>query len=188
MMTTPATSIDLSPAQKKLILRKRARQLAKEEERVRHAASPLDIVEFRLGDEHYGIESGAVREVYAVKALTPLPGTPPHVLGIINVRGQILPVIDLRKVLGLPGTVTSVNAIIIAHSTVAEVGVHIDVIVGVREVVERLQDAPATLGVRAQYLKGVTADRLAVLDIERLVASTRLAPAETVEPDALGRD
>src|SRR4029453_9458434 len=56
---------------------------------------------FRHGEEIYAVPSSAVREVYPLKGLSPLPCTPPFVLGVINARGHILPVIDLTSLLGL---------------------------------------------------------------------------------------
>jgi purine-binding chemotaxis protein CheW len=88
--------------EKKRILHARAQALARESVREEAAQGALEVVEFLLAYEKYGIESSYVREVYPIRELTPLPGTPPFVLGVTNVRGQILSVIDLKRFFDLP--------------------------------------------------------------------------------------
>src|SRR5579862_4524756 len=122
-----------TPVDKKEILKTRAHLLARE---LRSADEPVDAMEvviFRLADEQYAIESVRVQEVYPIKELTPLPCTPPFVLGIINVRGQILTVIDLRRFFELPiKGLTDLNKVIILQHEESELGVLADAIVGVR--------------------------------------------------------
>src|SRR5688572_7065199 len=84
------------------ILRARARALARPPAHTQGAEAWLHVLEFRLAQERYAIETRYVREVYPLKDLTPLPCTPPFVLGIVNVRGRILPVVDLKKFFDLP--------------------------------------------------------------------------------------
>src|SRR4029077_20843283 len=84
------------------VLRTRARALARPPVQRPAAHTWLEVLEFRLAQESYAIETRYVREVYPLKDLTPLPCTPPFVLGIVNVRGRILPVIDLKKFFDLP--------------------------------------------------------------------------------------
>lgn len=61
-----------------------------------------DFVVFRLGTERYGIRSATTREVLRLPRVVPVPRLPGHIRGIINLRGQILAVTDLRPLLGLP--------------------------------------------------------------------------------------
>ena len=93
------------------------------------------------------------------KELTPLPCCPPFVLGIVNVRGRILPVLDIKKFFGLPEKgLTDLHRIILVGGNDLELGLLADTIVGVRAVaVGDLQPALPTLtGIRGDYLKGVT--------------------------------
>ena len=60
----------------------------------------LQFVAFCVGSQHFGIEIHRVMEVISLPAITPLPGTPNFVEGLIDVRGQLVPVVDLRKRLG----------------------------------------------------------------------------------------
>lgn len=60
------------------------------------------LVTFFLAKEEYGVEIGSVQEIIRATDLTPVPGAPSHVKGVINLRGKIIPVVDLRKRFGLP--------------------------------------------------------------------------------------
>jgi len=154
------------------ILRQRARILAQEPEIVSAAQDYLEVVEFMLGYERYGIESAYVREVYPLMELVPLPGTPASVLGIVNVRSQILSVIDLKKFFGLPEKgLTDLNKIIIIQDDKMEFGILADNIDGVRKVsINDMQvSIPALTGVRADYIKGVTGESLIILDAQKLL-------------------
>src|SRR5262249_53998132 len=84
----------LTPAAQSTVLLQRAQALAQPLAVDTVPSDTFDCVEFRLAHESYGIASSYVREVYPLRELTPLPGTPPFVLGIINVRGEILSVLD----------------------------------------------------------------------------------------------
>ncbi len=61
----------------------------------------LQIVGFRIGDETYGVRISAVREIVRVPAITAVPNAPDYIEGIINLRGKIIPVMDLRKRFGI---------------------------------------------------------------------------------------
>ena len=118
-----------------------------------------------------------MREVYPLNDLTPVPCTPPFVLGIINVRGQIISVIDLKKLFGLPEKgLGDFNKVIILKSDTMEFGVLADVIVGFRTMpLAGLQQIIPTLtGVREEYLLGVTEDRLIVLDAEKILSDEKI--------------
>lgn len=177
------TSIPAAPDARQ-ILRARAQALARPPERPEVAESSLELLEFRLARESYALETRHVREVYPLKNLTPLPCTPPFVLGIVNVRGRITPVIDIKKFFDLPDKgLTDLHRVILVGNDDLELGLLADVIVGVRTVpLDALQASLATLtGIRADYLKGVTAERLVVLDLDRILADPKIIVDEEVE-------
>ena len=159
------------------ILRERARSLARIPSSGLAAESTLDVLEFRLAAERYGLETRYVHEVHPLRELTPLPCTPEFVLGIVNVRGRILPILDLKKFFQLPDQgLTDLHRIIHLRGNGLELGLLADVMVGVRRIpLERLQPSLPTLtGIRAEYLKGVTGERLVVLDLERLLSDPKI--------------
>jgi len=172
----------LSPSAAGQILRERARVLARAPERALDAL--LEVLEFRLGSEHYAVETRNVGEVYPLKDLTPLPRTPTFVRGIVNLRGHILPVLDLKRLFDLPEVgLTDLHCIIVVRSADLEFGLLADVIVGVQTIpLDSLQASLPTLtGIRDEYLKGVTAERLVVLDLPGILADPKIVIHEEVD-------
>jgi len=166
------------------ILRARARALARPPRPASAAGTMLELLEFRLASERYALESRHVQGVYPLRELTPLPCTPPFVLGIVNVRGRILPVLDLKKFFALPEQgLTDLHRIILVRGNDLELGLLADVIVGVRSVAAHsLQPSLPTLtGIRADYLKGISEERLVVLDLARILSDPKIIVHEEVE-------
>jgi purine-binding chemotaxis protein CheW len=181
---TDISSAPASQSDAKQILRARARALARPPQRAAAAEVTLELLEFRLAQERYALETRYVQEVHPLKNLTPLPCTPPFVLGIVNVRGRILPVLDVKKFFDLPEQgLTDLHRIILVRGDDLELGLLADAIVGVRTVpVDSLQPSLPTLtGIRSDYLKGVTAERLVVLDLARILADPKIIVHEEVE-------
>lgn len=159
------------PEDKKKVLRARANLLAKRPA-APQAVGSLEVVEFQIGQEQYGIETRYIREVYPLKDFTQVPGVPSFVFGLINVRGQIISVIDIRKFFEMPEKgLSDLNRVIIIHDEHMEFGILADAILRVRAVpLEELQPSLPTLtGIREEFLKGVTRERLVVLDAEKLL-------------------
>jgi purine-binding chemotaxis protein CheW len=166
------------------ILRARALALARAPRPEAAAGTMLELLEFRLASERYALESRHVQEVHPLQDLTPLPCTPPFILGIVNVRGRILPVLDLKKFFDLPERgLTDLHRIILVRGHGLELGLLADVIVGVRSVAaDSLQPSLPTLtGIRADYLKGVSEERLVVLDLDRLLSDPKIIVHEDVD-------
>lgn len=164
------------------ILLARAHALAQPKEELA-PAEVIELVTFQLAHETYGFEISHVREVYPLRNLTPLPGTPPYVAGVINVRGQVLSVIDIKKFFDLPERgLTDLNKVIILSDDTMAFGILADAIGDVRKVtLEELQcSLPTLTGIREEYLKGITADRLVVLDAASLLADSTIVLHEDV--------
>lgn len=170
------------PAKRKKILSQRAGQLARETGAAQ-TGETIEVVEFTLAYERYAIETAFVREVVPLKDLTPVPCTPDFVLGIVNVRGQIVSAIDIKKFFDLPEKgLTDLNKLLILRSEAMEFGVLADTIAGVSAVpLSYLQPAPPTFtGLREEYLRGVTPEGLAVLDAEKLLSDRNIIVDEEV--------
>jgi purine-binding chemotaxis protein CheW len=137
----------------------------------------VDTVAFLLGDETYAIELSHVREVFPLRQLTPLPCTPPFVRGIVSVRGQILSILDLRRLFDMPERETvEENNVIVVHGDDMEFGLMVQSILGTRAIeLEQLQPPPSPdSGTRPSYLRGVTNDRTALLDATALLSDRQL--------------
>lgn len=168
----------------KRILKARAQALAREPEIADAGDDTIEVVEFVLAYEQYAVETRHVREIYPLEHLTPLPCTPAFVLGIVNVRGEILSVIDLKKFFDLPEKgLTDLNKVIVLQSENMLFGILADAVVGARRVrVAGIQPSLPTLtGVREAYLKGVTSERTVILDAEKLLADETIVVQEQVD-------
>jgi purine-binding chemotaxis protein CheW len=138
-------------------------------------------VEFRLGQERYAFPSSEVREVFPLTELTMLPSLPPFVLGVANVRGRILSVIDIRRLLDFGDTgLTNLHRAIILYGNGMELAVLADEIVGVHasDADKWQRSLPTLSGRREEYLKGVTREQVVVLDAAKLLASRDLLVGE----------
>ena len=162
------------------------------EARARAAAHPpakdddaerLEVLAFTIAGETYGVETYHVGEVCQLKNLTVLPCTAPFIAGVMNRRGQVLAIVDLRKFFGLPSRgLTELNRVIVLRGNDGELGLLADSIDGVQSViVSGLQEGLPTLtGIRERFLKGVTGQMLAVLDGVRLLVDASLKVNEQV--------
>ncbi len=170
------------PEEEKKILRARAGVLATEPEK-KTAGEEIEIVEFLLAYEKYGVDISYVREVYPLNDLTPVPCTPPFILGIINVRGQVMSVIDLKKFFDLPEKgLGDLNKVIILRSDAMEFGILADAVLGVSSVLvsEMQPSLPTLTGIREEYLRGIAKDRTVILDAEKILSDKNIVVKEEV--------
>lgn len=166
------------------ILRSRAKRLSQEIENKGTAEEYSEVLEFLLANETYAIETLFVREVYPMTELVPLPCTPAFVFGLINVRGQILTVLDMKRFLDLPERgITNLNKVIVVRKDTMELGILADEIIGIRNIpVKGFQPPLSTMtGIHAEYLKGVTGERIIILDMERFLSDRKLIVQEGIE-------
>jgi purine-binding chemotaxis protein CheW len=163
------------------VLRARAEAMARERDEGVGARDTLEVLGFLLGQEAYGVETCHVREVQPMNELTPLPGAPAFVLGIVSLRGRVLSVVDIRKLFDIPlkGVGDHDRVIVLQHG-VMELGILGNSILGVLQVAteDLLPTLPTLTGLRAEYLKGVTPDRMAILDAAVLLADERVVVRE----------
>ncbi len=166
------------PAEKlKEILHSRAEAFSREPEKKDEDQNTIEILEFVLAYERYGVESSFIQEVYPMKTFTQLPCTPPFVLGIINARGRIISVLDIKKFFDLPEKgLTDLNKVIILHSAKMEFGILADAISGMRKIplAKLQQELPTLTGIRADFLKGVTPDGIIILDGEKFLNDNKI--------------
>jgi purine-binding chemotaxis protein CheW len=159
--------------------------------RSEESAAPQQVLTFRLGEAHYGVDILRVREIRGFSAVTGLPQIPQHILGVLNLRGSIIPIVDLRMRFGLPEvqynglTVIIVLAVETADGR-AEAGIVVDQVSDVIDVPGGdIRPAPG-VGSReaAEMIRGLApvGDRMIVLlDIDRLIGnelSTAIGAAE----------
>jgi purine-binding chemotaxis protein CheW len=167
----------MSSEEKKKILKQRAMLLKIKPNNEEEFRDELAGIEFLLGDEHYFIESTFVVEVAHLKELTPLPGTPSTILGIFNLRGKILAIISLKKLINLPEkTITNHNRIIILKYQDIELGILADEIAGTSSILKnKLQlNIPGISEKQNDFLMGISPEGLIVLNTEKLLFDSRI--------------
>jgi purine-binding chemotaxis protein CheW len=134
----------------------------------------IELLAFRLGTEEYALLVEQVREVIKLWEITSVPNTPDYVLGVLSLRGKVLPVIDLCKRLGLPSGARDGRArIIVVSLDDEETGLIVDRVTGVVRLLPKdVRPAPDTIsqGVGEEFLRGIARkdDKLYILlDIEK---------------------
>jgi purine-binding chemotaxis protein CheW len=156
------------------ILEERARALARPAE-ASEPVEALSLVVLAVGGERYGVEIRHVREVHSVSPPTPVPGTPPFWIGLVNARGGLYPLLDLRRYLGLPEREGPGRMVLVAGAGLV-VGLMVDDVPEVRDV--PLSDIRPPLGAvpgpMQRVVRGVTPDLLSVIDLEALLADPQL--------------
>ena len=124
-------------------------------------------VRFRVGAESFALPVGHVLEVADVGTLAPVPGAPPSVLGVRNLRGQVLPVIDLATVLGTPRS-KAATKVVITEDAGRRAGLAIDQVTDVGELPGPLQESDSP------FLAGSTladGELVGVVDVEGVFAA-----------------
>ena len=136
----------------------------------------IQLVTFRLQDETYGINVMQVQEVLRVSEIAPVPGAPPYVLGIINLRGNVVTVIDTRGRFGLPaGEISDATRVVIIESDNQVIGMLVDSVAEVVDLRASEIDSAPNIGneENSRYIQGVaTRDSklLIVVDLNRLLS------------------
>ena len=140
---------------------------------------------FSLGEEEYAVPLLQVREVIALPEVTVVPQTPSYFLGIMNLRGQVISVIDLRLKLGFKAGKTKETAVIIFDLGQAKIGVVVDTVNNVLSpTAEDISDRPAGSGNQHEYIAGIyrRTDKLVFLiDMAKALNMTDLAAVQRAQ-------
>lgn len=144
-------------------------------------ASPRELLVFTLGAEQYGIDILKVQEIRGYESVTRIAGAPAFIKGVINLRGSIVPIVDMRLKFELgEASYTPFTVVIILNVLDRTVGVVVD---GVSDVIQLLPDAirPAPefgAAVDTAYIEGLSdvgESMVIVMDIERLMSSAEMS-------------
>jgi purine-binding chemotaxis protein CheW len=141
------------------------------------AAAAAEFISFAVGDEQYGVDIMAVREIKDWSTVTQLPNQPDHVRGVVNLRGVIVPIIDLRCRFGNGLTdATPMHVVIVIQVEGDTVGLLADRVLDIIAVeASQIQPVPkASHNGRAGFLSGLVAVEnamIALIDLEALFAS-----------------
>ncbi|MBN2071771.1 MAG: purine-binding chemotaxis protein CheW [Candidatus Krumholzibacteriota bacterium] len=136
--------------------------------------SILMCVNFKLGEEWYGQDISSIQEVNRVQEITDVPGSPEYILGVINIMGNVIPVMDLRKRLGLPDmAMTTKSRVIVVEHEESLLGLLVDSVHHVIEIpFNMISDTPETaVTKRNKFISGIgrLKDKLIfILDIGKI--------------------
>ncbi len=145
------------------------------------------LISFEVGEEEYGLEILRVKEVIRIRQITRLPGSPSFVKGIINLRGDVIPIIDLRDKFGLEEQeYTGSTRVIVAAVDGKLVGMVVDAVSQVVRLPADQVDPPPPIagGLSARFVKGVgkLEDRLIILlDLDRILSAQEKCELERME-------
>lgn len=150
------------------------------------AANSLQLIAFSIGEQTYGVEITTVREIRAWNGATPLPNTREFVRGVINLRGKVIPITDLRMKFGMDAEDSEDSCIIVVQMRGIQTGIVVDRVSEVVAITEAdIEDAPSFgAGIRTEFLLGIgkTGERVKLLlDIDKVLATTELAALEAAQ-------
>jgi purine-binding chemotaxis protein CheW len=154
-----------------------------------HAEEQL--VVFDLAEEAYGVDIGAVREIIRIMDITRVPKTPEFVEGIINLRGKVIPVVDLRRRFSLPvSEENKENRIVVVDIGGQDIGVVVDAVTEVLRISSDSVEPPSAVITTADsaFLLGIAKleNRLIILlDLERVLSEQERAELSNVSAAAM---
>lgn len=157
------------------ILKKRARILSGKIEEEEKELSEFLICS--ISNEHYGFSTKYIQEVFLINNITKLPECPDWLSGIINLRGEIISVIDVRQFFDLQLSEEKSNFMtLILHKNDIKFGILIDAITDIVSVDENdiVKEFATFDDIRKNYLLGITNDRYSLLDAEKLLSDPKL--------------
>ena len=150
--------------------------MSQHEEDKEEEEEQLQLLTFMLGNEEYALNIMDIKEIIRPRECSEVPRAPEYILGIISLRGTIIPIFDVNKRLGLaPGKRNAQNRIVVVRSREHLFGLHVDSVVQVMDLpLSRIEPPPEILGgVEGEFLRGVGKidDRLIILlNLARILA------------------
>lgn len=165
------------------ILKKRAVEAARTGKKRDETTETISILEFLLGKENYAIKTEYLKEINVTKKITEIPCTPDYIYGVINIRGNIVSVIDLKKFLRLNyvGINDSTSVLVIDYKGVL-VGIVADEVIGIKNIdTGKIQkEKPDIVKIRDEFIQGITDETVVILDINKILSEESLVVNEKV--------
>jgi purine-binding chemotaxis protein CheW len=158
-------------------------------------ADELHLVTFRIGAELFGVPISAVQEIVRVPAIARIPQAPEFVEGVINLRGSVITVVDLRKRLNQAPASNEEgwerkSRILVIETCGRQVGVIVDEVTEVLKLqADRVEPAPPMVaGLSNQYINGlgkINDDLLILVDIQKVLTASQLTALDAITPAAV---
>lgn len=150
------------------------------EEQTKTESNRLEFLTFTLGDEHYGLDIMKVKEIRGYEPVTKIANAPPFIKGVLNLRGDIVPIVDLRLKFSVGSAVyNEFTIVIMLHIGERIVGIVVDAVSDVVNIDVEDIKPPPEFGVAfdSQYLHGlapINENMIILLNIEKLISSQEL--------------
>ncbi len=139
------------------------------------------LVVFDVGDEVYGVDTSRVQEIIRMQSITRVPGAPEFVEGVINLRGRIIPVIDLHQRFGLQGAeLSKASRVVVVETEGQVVGMVVDAVSEVLRIPVDCVEPPSPIvtGLDSEYIRGIAkleARLIILLQIDKVLSSEQRA-------------
>jgi purine-binding chemotaxis protein CheW len=164
------------------ILEERARDLGRvPKQKVQDAGGSHELLILGIGDELFGVNIESVQEIQMLKILTPVPGTPKFWAGLINLRGRLVPSLDLRAYLELTDkALPPYTKIVVINEAGIALAMLVHEVKGARRFAKESLRPPVKDTARegVGIISGITVDLISVLDLNALLADPRLSVGE----------
>ncbi len=147
----------------------------------------LQLVTFKLGSEEFGVDILKVQEINKMMSITKIPNAPNFIEGVINLRGKIIPIVDLRKRLGFKNQEYDKSTrIIVVELDGLVLGFIVDSVSEVLRIPENTIEPPPSMvaGIESEYIEGVGKldDRLLILlELKKIFSSPEKKDIENIE-------
>jgi purine-binding chemotaxis protein CheW len=158
--------------------------MAGSEETKKDQQELLQLVSFKIGEEEFGVDILKVQEINRMSQITKVPNTPEFIEGVINLRGRIIPVIDMRVKLGMMKKEHGKNTrIVVVELSGQTVGFIVDEVNEVLRISKEITEAPPDIvgGVNSDYITsiGKLEDRLLILlELEKILSKSEIDQLE----------
>lgn len=149
------------------------------QEKTEEIASSVQIVCFKIGNEEYGIDILQVQEILKVLKITKLPKSKAHILGVMDLRGKVIPIIDLGKKFGIISDLNDASRAIVVDIDGKQVGLAIDSVSHVVKVNNNEIEPPPPVvkGISGKYIVGIAkleTGFVVILDINQIFTSEEI--------------
>jgi purine-binding chemotaxis protein CheW len=165
---------------------RRALELSRFPDHEKAQGNRLNLVTFTLGLDHYGVGLEMVREIQRAGRITPVPTAPDFIVGVMNLRGNILSVVDIRTFFGLPKvTIGDKTRILVVEGAGLRIGILVERVDEITDVKEEDIKPPLSSdkGLAEDYIRGIVTYRgemLIVIDLGKVLENPRLVVEEKV--------
>lgn len=163
-------------------LKQRSVELAKKTDKIRADRELIEVMPFQLASEQYALELKYIREIWPLTTVLPIPHTPPFLMGVTHVHGEICSIVDLKQFFSLPaGGITNLNKLVILEKDDMCFGILADDVLGSQYITrEELSSTDEWNGIDSTHIIGITKERLIILDAEKILTDKRLIVDESI--------